>query len=115
VRAEVEANGPMTVSELPDAGEKSGPWWGWSAGKQAMEYLFAVGEVAVADRLGTFERVYDLAERVLPPVEPVPEDEARRRLVLLAARHLGVATVDDLADYHRQKTEDVKPPLAELL
>lgn len=115
VRKEVEANGPMTVGQLPDPGEKSGPWWGWSAGKQAMEYLFAAGEVAVANRLGTFERVYDLTERVLPPVEPVPEEEARRRLVLLAAGHLGVATIDDLADYHRQKTADIKPRLAELV
>lgn len=115
VRAEVEAQGPMTVSQLPDPGAKSGPWWGWSDGKQAMEYLFAVGEVAVSGRLGTFERVYDLTERVLPPVEPVPEDEARRRLLLLAAGHLGVATLDDLADYHRQRPIDARPRLAELV
>jgi uncharacterized protein len=115
VRREVAEHGPITVSQLADPGDRSGPWWGWSAGKQAMEHLFVAGEVAVHSRLRTFERVYDLAERVLPPADPVPEDEARRRLLLLAARHLGVATLGDLADYHRQLPTVVKPRLAELV
>ena len=40
-----------------------------------LDYLFVVGDLAIAGRNGQFEPVYDLAERVLPPAvlaAPVP-------------------------------------------
>ena len=84
-----------------------------------MEILFVTGELGVSTRRRAFERVYDLVERVLPAevlARPeVPEMEARRRLVLDAARSLGVATMADLADYHRQKKTPVKQLLPELV
>ena len=53
-----------------------------------------------------FAREYDLPERVLPASvldAPTPtEAEARKELLVIAARSMGVATLDDLADYHRQ-------------
>lgn len=118
VLREVEAAGPLRVADLPDPGARSGPWWGWSDGKRALEWLFAVGRVAVAQRRG-FERVYDLAERVLPgdvlAAPTPPEEEARRALLRLAARALGVATDADLADYFRQQLTAVRPVLATLV
>lgn len=61
------------------------------------------GGVLAAWRAPNFERVYDLAERVMPAAVrdlPVPsEDEAQRELVSLAAACSGVATARDLADY----------------
>ena len=39
--------------------------WGWKPAKRALEHLFAAGEVAIAGRQG-FQRLYDLAERVIP-------------------------------------------------
>jgi uncharacterized protein YcaQ len=69
----------------------------------------------VHDRVN-FERRYDLAERVLPPgvdtSEPTPA-EAALELTLLAARHLGVATAADLADYYRLPSAQAKAALAE--
>ncbi|MGI8575020.1 MAG: winged helix-turn-helix domain-containing protein [Egibacteraceae bacterium] len=103
VRDEVAARGPLTASELGDAGTRSGPWWGWSKGKIAMEHLFATGELAVTGRRN-FTRRYDLAERVIPAAvraeRPDPEACYRRLLVLAAEAH-GVGTAGDLADYFR--------------
>jgi uncharacterized protein YcaQ len=42
-----------------------GGWWDWHPEKTALEYLWRTGELAVARREG-FQKVYDLAERVIP-------------------------------------------------
>ena len=66
--------------------------------------LFWTGQLA-AFRRPSFQRVYDLPERVVPPEilsEPTPgQEDAHRALLLVAARALGVATVGDLRDYYR--------------
>ena len=41
--------------------------------------------------------------------------EARKELLALAARSLGVATLEDLTDYHRQGTAACRPLVAELV
>lgn len=101
---EVRDRGPLTVSDLEDGGARTGPWWGYARGKHALEWLFTRGRIT-AFRGPNFERRYDLPERVLPAkhleADPVGEEEAHRELLLLAARHHGVATATDLADYYR--------------
>jgi hypothetical protein len=115
---EVARRGPLTVSDLPAPGERTGPWWGWSPGKTALEALFARGHVAIAERRGQ-TRVYDLTERVIPPVvfaQPaVDESEAYRCLLCVSARALGVATADDLIDYYRLHAPTARPLLADLV
>lgn len=118
VLAEVAERGPSTVADLSDPGTSAGPWWGWSKGKIALEHLFAVGALAVADRVN-FVRRYDIADRVLPAdvaAAPTPEPaDAQRALLRRAARHLGVATADDLADYHRLRLPAARPLIADLV
>ena len=119
VRREVEVRGPIAASELTNGGPKRGPWWGWNDGKLALEWLFFAGIVTTATRRGTFERVYDLTERVLPSEilalrTPSP-DEAQRELLRLSARALGVATEFDLRDSFRLPVADTKARLAELV
>jgi uncharacterized protein YcaQ len=102
--AEVEARGPIAASELTDRGRrgKYGSAWSWNDGKRVMGGLLLAGEVAVAGRRG-IEQLYDLAERVIPAevlAAPVPDpDDAKRELVVLAARAMGVSTAKDLAAY----------------
>jgi len=119
VRRELEASGPLAASELADGGPKRGPWWGWNDGKLALEWLFFAGIVTTATRRGTFERVYDLTERVLPAhvrALPTPSpEEAQRELLRISARALGVATEFDLRDYFRLSVADTKARLAELV
>jgi uncharacterized protein YcaQ len=116
--AEVRERGPIGASELTDGGRSKGSWWGWSDGKAVLEYLFWTGQVTTHSRR-TFERVYDLPERVFPPdllalPTPVPED-AQRQLLRIAARALGVATERDLRDYYRLDVADARARLAELV
>jgi uncharacterized protein YcaQ len=117
VLQQVRERGPTTVSDLEDAGERGGSWWGYAPGKHALEWLFAKGTVT-AYRTRSFGRVYDLPERVLPePAVQQPrlgETEAYRRLLVEAARHHGIGTAADLADYHRLHTPTARVVLADL-
>jgi uncharacterized protein len=119
VRKEIEARGPLSAADLTEGGKGAGKWWGWSEGKQALEWLFMAGEVTTASRRGAFERIYDLTERVIPGdvlALPTPDDaEAQRGLLLIAVRALGVATEYDLRDYFRLSPDDTKVRLAELV
>ena len=64
----VEQQGRVTAGDLPPvAGPRRKPGdWQRSIPRWALEYHFARGDLAVADRLPNFQRVYDLPERVLP-------------------------------------------------
>jgi uncharacterized protein YcaQ len=116
VRAALASEGPQFVKELEHEprGER-GPWWDWSETKHAVEVLFARGEVVAHGRQG-FQRRYALAEQVLPAtaLAEVSREEAQRQLVERAARSLGVATLTDLADYHRLKAADARTAVRDL-
>ncbi len=103
----VAANGPVSAGELPDAGKSTGNWWGWSDGKRAIEVLFRVGRVAVSGRRN-FERLYDLPERVIPTefmkAKRPPADEAKKQLLVLAAKALGIGAASDIAGYFHIET-----------
>lgn len=105
VRAELADRGPLRPAEIDHDAKQArrGPWWDWDVVKNALEYLWMFGEVAIAGRRG-FERRYALAEQVIPRdalESPVPADAAIRELVRRAAVAYGVATASDLADYWR--------------
>ena len=118
VHAEVADRGPISAGELSQGGGRTGPWWGWNDGKRALEWLFWCGRLA-ARRRPSFEREYALPEQVIPSAVlalPTPEpDEAQRSLLLVAARCLGVATAEDLADYFRLRMPVARGRLAELV
>jgi hypothetical protein len=92
--------------------------WNWHAGKVALEWLFYTGALTARARTTSFERVYDLTERVLPTAvlqTPTPEPaDAVRELVRTAARALGVATERDLRDYFRLRPVPARQAIAEL-
>jgi len=99
---ELSDRGPLAASELSKGGKSKGPWWGWSDGKEALELLFRQGRVAVAGRRN-FERLYDVPERVFPrsilDAAAIPPDEAKKALLVRAARAMGVGTAKDIAQY----------------
>lgn len=106
VRSELAERGPLRPAEIErDARQpRRGPWWDWDDVKNALEFLFLFGEVAIAGRRG-FERTYALAEHVIPPAAlvPVATPVAVRELVERAVRAYGVGTASDFADYWRLK------------
>ncbi len=116
---EVRQRGALSVSDLSDPGDRSGPWWGYSPGKSALERLYVTGRLNISHRTHQFTSVYDLPERVIPDhvrAEPTPDPtDAHRRLLLRAARSLGVATMTDLADYVRLRNPVARLLVAELV
>ncbi len=112
--------GPLSASEVTAPRERTpGAMWDWSDEKRGLEWLFVTGQLQVAGRRPSFERTYDLPERVLPAhilATPTPaEDEARAQLILHAVDALGVATVGDLADYFRMTVPTARPVVTELV
>lgn len=119
VLEEIAARGPLSASELEMGHKGEGGWWGWSEAKRAVESLFWAGELTTATRRGTFERVYGLPHKVLPPAiheaPTPPRDEAQRQLVAIAARAMGVATERDLRDYFRMGVAETRARVGELV
>jgi len=117
---QVEAEGAVTANDLPQVkGPKRKPGdWHRSIPRWALEYHFATGALAVADRLPNFQRVYDLPERVIPREHidlAIDEVDAMRELVRRAASALGVATTQDIADYFRMSARDITPLIDDLV
>ena len=111
--------GPLSAGELGLGERGQSGWWGWSEAKRATECLFWAGELTTATRRGTFERVYDLPENVLPQAiwsAPTPSrEEAHLTLLRRSARALGVATERDLRDYFRLGLADARRGVAQLV
>ena len=115
----VAEHGPVVAGDLAQRDGKKRGWWEYDDGKVALAALFHEGRLTATRRQSDFARVYDLPERVLPAevldAPAVPEHDARKELLVLAAKYHGVGTVGDLADYHRQGRPTCKLLLAELV
>jgi uncharacterized protein YcaQ len=140
VEEQVRERGPLALSDLDDArrrpklpphelkirrrdgqpyAESSLRWGRPSDGKVVLDGLLHDGVLALSGRRAGIDRLYDLAERVLPDAvrsasTPEPAD-AQRELVRRAAGALAVATANDLADYFQMKTGDAKRAANELV
>jgi uncharacterized protein YcaQ len=130
VFAEVASRGPLTSRQLETAlahdvpRDKSELGWNWSLVKSALEHLFWSGQISSVGRTSQFERRYAALERVLPKAVAVqsispslrpPDDDAFRRLMLIAAKALGVGTEQCLRDYFRLKPDQARPALEALV
>jgi uncharacterized protein len=96
ILARLDEAGPLTTRELPDTCVR--PWksTGWTNNKnvtQLLECMVLRGQVAVAGRAPSGDRLWDLAERVYPNDPVVPSDEALRRRNEKRLRALGIARV----------------------
>ena len=77
----IERDGPLRSSDLE--GRDHGPWWAHRPAKRIMVALWSSGELAIRERI-RFQRVYDLAERVIPASwtrQRVPRADAIRARV----------------------------------
>jgi hypothetical protein len=119
VLSQVRTEGPLRGSQLSDPRPRQGEWWERrSVGRQALEWLSGAGILAVW-RTESFEAVYDLAERFLPPAvvdQPTPSvAEAHRRLAEVSLKSLGVGTAADVAGYLGIGVTSARARLAELV
>ena len=91
------------ASDFDEKRGRSG-WWEWGDAKRVLEWLFWAGHITTATRRGSFERVYDLTERVIPAeilALPSPTKEAQRALINRAATHSASPRPEDLRDDFR--------------
>lgn len=114
----IEAEGPLAASDFDKGRGRSG-WWEWGEAKRALEWLFWSGMITTATRRNSFERVYDLSERVIPAAIlaiPTPSQaDAQRMLVERAARALGVAHERELRDYFRLSPAEARMAVVALV
>ncbi|MCS0501021.1 winged helix-turn-helix domain-containing protein [Ancylobacter mangrovi] len=86
----------------PETGKRPpGGWWNWHPEKTALEYHWRTGTFAIAAREG-FQKVYDLAERVIP-AGPYAGEVDRAAFVdwacASALERLGFATHGEIAAF----------------
>jgi len=111
VLAHVRANGPTRSADFERTDGQAGGWWQWKPEKRSLEVLFTSGALMIAGRR-QFQRIYDLAERVLPDWDDsrMPAmDATQRTLALQAVKALGLAKASWIADYYRTKPPRLDP------
>ena len=116
--------GPLTAGQASNHFAERYPvdppdqWgWNWSPVKTAMEWLFFTGQVAAASRNTSFARLYDLADRVVPPPDGLPSDHLEQITALVdrAASALGVASPATIRDYFRLPLAETKAAIDSLV
>ena len=101
----IRTEGPLGSRDFEGAGDGT-DMWNWKPAKMVLEALWDQGVLAVAGRQ-SFQRRYDLAERVIPRAfldAAMPdEDETLRALTLLAVRARGALTEPAIREHWRLK------------
>jgi uncharacterized protein YcaQ len=114
-------SGPLPLSAFEDRAVSGWTSSGWTSGRNVdrmLHILWISGAVMVAGRQG-IHRLWDLAERVLPPWTPqdaLPEREVTRRAALRAIRALGVARPAHITQHFtRGRYSELRAVLADLV
>lgn len=112
----VRDGGPLRSAEME--GQSGKGWWDLKVAKRVAAALWSSGELAIRER-AAFQRVYDLAERVIPESlrrAELPPEEALERLLLLALGGHGWAATGTLAQTWRLRNRptEIKAALARL-
>jgi uncharacterized protein len=98
----IRQQGPIMARDLAEGRVRpAGGWWDWHLGKTALEFLWRTGRLAIARRQG-FQKVYDLAERVIPEAvrQHEPDHDALIDWACRAAlERLGVASASEIARF----------------
>jgi uncharacterized protein YcaQ len=117
---QVRERGPLTAGDLPgpknSPGRIPGAWFG-TVPRATLGAHFGRGRLGVTNRLPNFQRLFDLAERVIPAEHygrEIPEHEAERELLRRASHAHGIGTAADLADYYRMPIRTARERLKEL-
>lgn len=99
--AHVRQNGAVMARDFSDRERPRGGFWDWHPDKAALELLWRTGHLTIARRQG-FQKVYDLAERVIPAQARlgVPSHEAFVDWACRSAlERLGFATPAQIAGF----------------
>lgn len=112
----VRERGAVRSADFERRNGAASGWWEWKPEKRALEALFTSGHLMVARRQ-SFQRVYDLRERVHPTWSDATlpsREEIERRLIHRSVRALGLATARWIADYYRMPKRETPARVREL-
>jgi hypothetical protein len=101
LRRRIRDEGPIRSLDMEGSG--SSGWWDLKLVKRVATALWSSGELAIRERRN-FQRVYDLAERVIPErwrQNRVPESQAIEQLLVQALKGHGWATSGTLTQTWR--------------
>ncbi len=103
----IRQEGGLRSADFENDHKPAGGWWNWKEEKTALECLFILGKLMIARRQ-SFQRVYDLPERVLPGWDDGPQaanvptrEQILLTLTLRGVAALGVAHTDWVPDTFR--------------
>src|SRR5207344_1203201 len=103
VLAAIRERGPLASRDFD--GQGGGGMWNWKPAKVVLEALWHSGEIVIAGRVSGFQRLYDLAERVIPREvldAPEPDETTRlRELAVRAVRARGALTESGIVEHWR--------------
>ncbi|MDO4777256.1 MAG: crosslink repair DNA glycosylase YcaQ family protein [Cardiobacteriaceae bacterium] len=116
ILAQVRERGPTRLRDLGQGRtENRGNWWNWHPARRALDKLFLQGNLMVCARDG-MEKIYNLAERVLPSGtdcrEPTTEEYA---VYLLDSSLRAHGIISPAQVLHLQADKTVKPAVKALI
>lgn len=104
ILARIRAEGPVQSKDFENPkGRKSNGWWDWKPAKLALENLFLSGELMISRRDG-FQKVYDLAENVLPADVDTAMPGKREWMRFIALRMIGALGIGTAMDIGYART-----------
>ena len=106
LRRRLQEEGPLRSLDMDGPGGRG--WWDFKIAKRVANALWSSGELAIRERRN-FQRVYDLAERVIPAhvrTGRIATDEAYEMLLMKALDGHGWATTATLAHTWRLRVRD---------
>jgi len=99
----IASEGPLQSKDFVDKRTSSGGWWDWKPSKDALDFLFHKGDLMIKARK-SFQKVYDLTERVLPENVDTSfpsEKEFYEHLILTSVRSNGLSSAIEIS-YNRR-------------
>ncbi len=112
----ITREGPLRSRDFRNHGKRQLSMWQWKPAKMALEQLFMEGRLMVVRREG-FQKVYDLAERVLPDrVDTSMPDRAEflRHLILRYLKAHGFGSASEIAWLRNGLKPDIQSELMAL-
>lgn len=112
----ITAEGPLQSRDFEDP-NKRGLWWDWKPAKEGLEFLFHTGRLAAKARK-SFQKVYDLTERVIPKNADttIPSYyELTRHLVIKEINAFGFASEKEMFYLRHHERKVTKKVISEML
>ena len=100
--ARIRSEGPLKARNFePQESRRDQGWWEWHPEKAALEHLWRIGVLAIARR-DRFEKVYDVAENVMPAQHTLDQSDLAAHddwACRSAIERIGIATEREIAAF----------------